>query len=80
MKLDNTVCRGSLIFHNGIKYVALSLENAMLLSNPTTQAWRVIPVEDLKAGRVIGFNRFLRDEEVDMFFPGVVFPLPDYIR
>ena len=80
MKLNNTVCRGSLIVHNGVGYVALRLETAMLLSHPTKQAWKVILMADLKAGRVIGCNRFLRDEDVDMFFPGPVVPLPDCIR
>ena len=80
MILDDTVCRGSLIIQNEVRYVVLGLMTTPkgVMFGASTE-WKVIPVEDLKAGRGAGFSRFLEHEEVDFFFGGVVWPLPDYI-
>ena len=91
MKLDENVCRGSLIIHKGISYVVIGYgvhnEQAkvgQMFRGPNIQkfGWRIKPTADFKPDQihVSAVLTINKDEEVEMFFPGVAFELPDYIK
>ncbi|MHB0965307.1 MAG: hypothetical protein ACYC36_02525 [Bellilinea sp.] len=90
MKLDDSVCRGSLIIHKGVRWVVIGdgvfTENTLSKWNGSTHkqflGWRVILADDLeKAEITVGdLTTFKRYEEVDMFFPGVAYQVPYFIR
>ncbi len=91
MKLDELVCRGTLIIHKGERLVVLgpgvhvaNTPSAHLGRYMTQQrfGWRVMSADQFKpdAIRVCEMRTIDKEEDVDMFFPGSVYPLPDYIR
>ena len=73
MKLDDTVCRGSLIIHKGESYVVTGRSSVWLdwvcLHTPKDGVWIID-----------GFMHLSDADEVDTFFPGAVFEIPDYIK
>lgn len=88
MKLDDTVCRGSLIIHNGETRVVTGLLRVM---QPTQQGkFNFSLVNGFKTCRVVNIDGVLdyiidgdgiaTNTEVDSFFPGVCYVLPDYIK
>ena len=80
MKLDENVCRGSLIIHHGHSYAVVGKCKA------TDVFGRVAPIEKWKVVRVdaeqliVEGETFVQSEEVDCFFPGVAYELPGYIK
>lgn len=88
MKLDENVCRGSLISHRGESLVVVGLGVHVQARDgrwgyEITQhfGWRVMSVDQIENGGVIDALRTLdKEQEVEMFFPGEVYALPDYIR
>jgi hypothetical protein len=88
MKLDETVCRGSLIIHKGQSRVVVGPLRVMQPMQPgefnfsLINGWKTCRIMD--AGGSVDFvvdgNGIAHDEEVDSFFPGVAFELPDYIK
>lgn len=91
MKLDDTVCRGSLIIHKEDRLVVLGPGVHKTSSKYTfgsrlhTQqrfGWRVMEVSRLTGAEILvdSVRTIDKEEEVDTFFPGAVFEIPDYIR
>ncbi len=77
MRLDG-VCRGSIIFHEGRKFVVTG-EGRDKRSRSLVY-W--VTAELLGEGtvRLGGDQLFFPDNEVDLCFPGDVYALPDHIR
>lgn len=82
MRLDDTVCRGSLIVHRGVTYVVLG-KGALRderSSRPYASGWRVRDITSITDRAVIAcIHTVAKDAEVDAFFPGDVFPLSEFI-
>jgi hypothetical protein len=82
VKLDDTVCRGSLIIHKGESYVVIGRGvQATDMGHQVTpfQTWRIVGVKVAEAGIVADRHQVGCDAEVEMFFPGAVFPLSEFI-
>lgn len=82
IRLDDTVCRGSLIFHKGKRFVVLGRLSTIVLqgSRYGVQTWKIVEVQhDVAEIRVGSVTAIARDAEVDAFFPGCVYELPDYL-
>lgn len=88
MQLDDNVCRGSLIIHKEERLVVIGrgvgvnpLSGRPLAVHTQFAGWKVISVYALEREEVcIKEHRIIKDgTEVDFFFPGVVYKLPDYI-
>jgi hypothetical protein len=78
MKLDDTVCRGSLIIHKGESYVVLG--RFELSRDVKGSGWKINPTPKEGVWSIAGANWIGLQQEVDTFFPGAVFEIPDYIR
>lgn len=79
-KLDRRVCRGTLITHRGVLFVVISERPTTYYNLSVKKGWKIASTEQLGKGvvrEVVWVEEF---QEVDSFFPGVVYPLPDYIR
>lgn len=76
MKLDDTVCRGSLIIHKGESYVVLGAA----MTGGLGRMWKLIRTPKDGVWKVDADLRIQADCKVDTFFPGAVFEIPDYIR
>ena len=89
MKLDELVCRGTLIIHKSERLVVLgpgvhtSLSHGVFGGNHTQQrrGWRVIDTSVLEQDIIViaEMRTVDKEQEVDMFFPGNVYPLPEGI-
>ena len=83
MKLDENVCRGTLIIHGQKRYVVVSPRPEPYSKGKLTcRGWCIMPVEWLEAGSISVESRVhvTENEEVEVFFPGVAYELPDYIK
>lgn len=81
MKLDDTVCRGSLIIHKGGSYVVLGVSKYWRVDVKFPVAgWKIIPTPKDGVWCISAFEYADEDCDVDTFFPGAVFEIPDYIR
>jgi hypothetical protein len=72
MKLDDTVRRGSLIIRKGETFVVLDsfrYGEWKITPTPTDGVWRIHAVQYINT-----------DADVETFFGGAVFEIPDYIR
>jgi hypothetical protein len=80
MKLDGTVCRGSLIIHKGETFVVLG--KSKNLADGTGAGWKITPTPKDGEWRIDATRYLDADDcdEVDTFFAGAVFEIPDYIR
>ena len=78
MKLDGTVCRGSLIIHKGETLVVLGKSRNW--GDGTGAGWKLTPTP--KDGEWLIADTHYVDTwvEVDTFFGGAVFEIPDYIK
>lgn len=76
MKLDGNVCRGSLIIFNGESYAVVRKSD---YRKTGFWQWWTFPIKNLEAGEFKEYTIFSKVSEVDSFFPGNVYPLPDYI-
>jgi hypothetical protein len=83
MKLDDTVCRGSLVIHQGVTYVVLNtgvyVKRAVNGKAYGRGArWKITATPNEKWA--ISGGHYIDDTvNVDTFFPGEVYPVPDYI-
>ena len=84
MKLDENVCRGSLIIHGHASYAVVSGRAEVYHKGTLTyRGWAIMPVTWFKVDGSIYVGERIHvaeNEEVEMFFPGVVYPLPTYIK
>ncbi len=93
VKLDAEVCRGSLIVHSGVTFVVLGkgglpppIRSAnpedWARSHPKNVGWRILPVDKVDMVRYdkdwVEVIRF--DKDVDSYFPGPVYDLPDAMK
>ena len=81
MQLDETVCRGSLIIHCGISYAVVSERPESYSKGMVSfRGWAILPTADIASGVIAERIHVSENEEVNMFFPGVAFAIPDYIK
>jgi hypothetical protein len=76
MKLDDTVCRGSLIIHKGDTYVVL----ASFRYGSKYGDWKITPTPRDGEWHIPAVQYTNTDADVETFFGGAVFEIPDYIR
>lgn len=87
MKLDELVCRGTLIIHKQERLVVIGPGVRIVArwgtyNEQQRSGWRIMSTAQLKAAVILitAIRTVDNKEEVDMFFPGNVYPLPDYIK
>lgn len=76
-QLDHMVCRGSLVFCSGKRFVITRKQRSQV--RPGKTYWDAVEITE-GGDFIVGNMYFELDSEVDSFFPGAVYPLPDYIR
>jgi hypothetical protein len=82
MKLDGTVCRGSLIIHKGETYVVLAVGygSTKALHETERKARKITPTPKDGKWHILSMRYIDEGADVDTFFGGAVFEIPDYIR
>ena len=78
MRLDDTVCRGSLIIHKGESYVVLGMSKPW--ADGTGAGWKITSTPREGEWFIASTQYVNKTDEVDTFFPGAVFEIPDYIK
>ena len=84
MKLDENVCRGSLVIINDQTHIIVGKCQQTRQHSPTVHNMRLVPGYKTcfldNGDYVIRGEGIALEDEVDMFFPGAVYELPDYIK
>lgn len=81
--LGEGVCRGSLIIHQGETYVVVGAAkcryNRPGKRDEYRPGWVILAVESAEAGLITSRQTINITQEVEMVFPGAVYPLNEYI-